>query len=153
MESEEAAVGWRAAEHALQEGQAQFTVEVGTQLEGEVWATCPQGGQIRVAGVYDDDREFELTTAFTDCGADGVRLDGELELSAGVDVGEDAYGAWAAFTGELVFAGEVDGACSVDMTAFWGVQDEGDVWTAGASYEGHVCGVEASAVVRVQVDD
>ncbi len=133
-----AAQGWRAASAAMQQvGDDLAVSEHGGPLS--VRAACPEGGEIAVVGDADL-AAFSATIRFEDCGAESVRIDGELSVS-----GEgSAQSLTVEYVGELDFRGAVETTCVVDMTATTSTQIEGTQVSAQARLSGSICGVEAN---------
>ena len=103
-----------------------------------VEATCPEGGEVELVGDADAS-SFSATLRFADCGAESVRMDGELSVS-----GEgSAEHLVVDYTGELDFRGAVHMSCIIDMTASTSTRIDGTNVTAQASLRGSICGVEA----------
>lgn len=142
-----ASEGWRAANVALAGGQQQFEQEIEVGAEGEVTASCPEGGSVRVEGRMQDEHDFSLSLAFDDCQANGVTVDGELAFLASVMATETSAEVRFEYVGHLDFSGTLDASCEVDATGYVATRTDGTESRAEAQFEGHICGVSADAVI------
>lgn len=120
--------------------------------------SCPDDGSFvldgfvtndeEVTGLYGpDSRAFEFEVSFRRCRADGVKLGGEIDYSLAAGVGptlEEPSFEWR-YTGEVVFRGEVEGRCEID------VEVSGDTLESlrdveARSFSGTMCGFDAEEV-------
>ncbi len=144
---------WESTSLALSDAQTEVALDValGTTDSDDlvVEAACADGGTVAVTGnMGGSDLEdllsvtFDLDAAFHGCQSDGVTIDGNLSwaLSAEVDDGADVRLTW---TGSLTYSGKYVGDCDIDISA--GATAMGT--TASASYEGTICGYDASATL------
>lgn len=78
---------------------------------------CPRGGTVSVRGNYFVDAAdgaftgLDYEVEFTRCAIDNLRIDGTLDYA--VEVAEE--GTTSTHVGELVWRGEVEGRCPIDM--------------------------------------
>lgn len=143
-----AAKGWRAASLAMEDGKDEFESEIEIGAEGEVTATCPDGGSVAIDGRMEDFTLFELNVAFDGCQSDGVQIDGTLSANATVRTTETSAEVNFEYTGELEFTGEVEMTCSIDAVGRVAAESNGRMSSAEVSFSGRICGADASAVVK-----
>jgi hypothetical protein len=145
---ESASQGWRAASKAMASGQQTFESEVEIGAEGEITASCPEGGEVSIDGRMDDLSIFELNIAFDGCQSDGVQVDGELAFDATVQTTDTSAEVRFDYVGQLEITGEVEMSCSIDATGRVAASSNGEMSSAEVSFSGKICGADASAVVR-----
>lgn len=137
-----ARAGWRSAELVMAEvgidaqwsGSATIDENgVSAMVTGSV--PCPEGGTLEVEADAQTSEDLVATTLELEldgCGADGVVIDGHLEIAAEVTDTEVS----SSITGELTFSGEAEGTCDVDIGTT--VTDDGSSTTV--STHASVCG-------------
>ena len=137
-----ARAGWRSTELAMAEAgvdvqwssSATITEDgVSAMVTGSV--ACPEGGSLTLdadAQTSDELVASSLVFEFDGCGADGVVIDGHLEIAAEVTDTE----VTSSITGELSFSGDAEGTCEIDIGANV-VHDES---STSVSSHASVCG-------------
>ena len=118
-----ARAGWRSTELAMAEAgvdvqwssSATITEDgVSAMVTGSV--ACPEGGSLTLdadAQTSDELVASSLVFEFDGCGADGVVIDGHLEIAAEVTDPK----VTSSITGDLSFSGDAEGTCEVDIGA------------------------------------
>lgn len=118
-----ARAGWRSAELVMGEagidvqGSSSVTIDengVSAMVTGSM--SCPEGGTLELDADAQTSEDLVATTLeldFDGCGADGVVIDGHLEIAAEVTDTEVS----SSITGELSFSGDAEGTCEVDIGA------------------------------------
>lgn len=141
---------WSSTSLALTSAQTEVATDVaiGT-ADGDslaIEANCEGGGTVAFTGSMETSvldtvsASFDLDATFTGCESEDVTIDGDLSWSMDTVVGDDVSVRWT-WAGTLVYSGKYAGECVIDMTAEAGVTGS----TASASYEGTICGFDASA--------
>jgi hypothetical protein len=137
-----ARAGWRSAELAMAEAgidvqwSGSATIDqngVSTMATGSV--SCPEGGTLKLdadAQTSEDLVATSLAIELDGCGADGVVIDGHLELAAEVTDMKVS----SSITGELSFSGDAQGTCEVDI----GTTVTNDASSTSVSSHASVCG-------------
>jgi hypothetical protein len=143
---------WSSTSYALTDAETQVATSTALSLSTDdlsVEADCEDGGTISVSGSWGGSdlldmvtATFDLDAAFHGCQSEGVTIDGDLSwaLSAQVDDGASLEYAWS---GQLAYSGKYVGDCAIAMTASASATGS----TASASYEGTICGYDASATL------
>lgn len=126
-----------------------------SESEVNVSVDCPSGGSMSISGTFVQDGTFDANNpsaggtldiafdysmSFDNCAAQDVVIDGGLNyaLDLSVDTSTNVYDYSFAFSGEVGFSGSVSGTCSIDATG--SMSSETGVMT----YEGTICGYDAS---------
>jgi hypothetical protein len=143
-----AAQGWRAASLAMDEGQDEFVAQVEMGAEGQITATCPDGGEVSIDGRMEDLTIFALNVAFDGCQSDGVQVDGEVSFNATVMTTDTSAEVRFEYTGQLEFTGDVELSCTIDAVGRVAAETSGNRASAEVSFSGRICGADANAVVR-----
>lgn len=141
---------WNSTSLALTDAQTTIAADValsGSGADLAVEASCEDGGTISFTGsmgsasVLDTvSASFQLDATFHDCQSEGVTINGDLDWDLSTEVGDDVSVRWS-WVGSLTYSGQYVGDCDIDMTAEAGVTGS----TASLSYEGTICGFDASA--------
>jgi hypothetical protein len=120
-----------------------------------VTANCTDGGSMTLVGSYGISLSdsataigYDLAVAFEDCRHEETTINGNMDwvLSVATEEGAEVRFSW---TGDLNYSGKYVGACEIDMFAEASVTG----MTASLSYEGTVCGYDASAALSASADD
>lgn len=152
--------GWNATNHSLASAYAQFVAHVEIEEFGAIDLECADGGALHLQGRMSEQRDFELDGAFDDCTDEGVVLDGDLTLTASLELFVDEESA-AAFDhddiralvivdyhGLLQLDGAAAGTCVMDAQ----VHANALIFEGFAStmvvVDGELCGIDANAVVH-----
>jgi hypothetical protein len=148
---------WESTSLALTDAQTEVAVDVAlgtTDSSGlTVEAACEDGGSVSVGGemsvgTFDSSvsAAFDLDATFHGCQSDGVTIDGHLvwALSAEVDEGATLGLSWE---GNLTYSGKYAGTCDISLTASASAMGS----AASASYEGTICGFDASETLAVSL--
>jgi hypothetical protein len=146
--AEEAGKGWRAANTALAGGTAEFQSTVEQGVDGDLEAACPQGGSVHLTGSFEDDDRYDLTVGFDHCTSEGVTIDGEMSMTAIIEVTGSSSEVRFDYVGMLDFSGEVELRCGIDVEGRVAASSDGNMATAEAEFSGTVCGVSADAAIR-----
>ena len=146
--SDDASRGWRATQLAFADDQADWQQGVDVDGSLDVSFDCPGGGSYRAVGTYSNSEAFDLSVEFESCSADGIVIDGSLDLHAEVVVDENSTRVETSYVGDLTWSGEVEGSCGIDMTASVSVVTSGDKSDVDVEVHGDICGYDADAVVH-----
>jgi len=121
--ADSARAGWRSAELAMAEvgvdvqGSSSATIDengVSAMVTGSV--SCPEGGSLTLDADAQTSEELVASTLeleFDGCGADGVVIDGHLEIAAEVTDPK----VTSSIIGDLSFSGDAEGTCEIDIGA------------------------------------
>lgn len=137
-----ARAGWRSTELVMAEagievqGSSSVTVDengVSTMVTGSM--PCPEGGSVTLDVDAQTSEELVASSVSLEldgCGADGVVLDGHLEIASEVTDAEVS----SSIIGELSFSGGAQGTCEVDI----GTTVTRDASSNSVSSHASVCG-------------
>lgn len=157
--SRDAKVAWENTQQALSGGESgQPGALVGTSWTYD----CGEGGTAKwevdvdtsLGGFGDFDAEPTTSGAtvsatynvfFKRCKIDGVKITGDLSYEVGVVTTDTSAATTWSYTGDLVYRGDVQGSCIIDMTGSVGASEAG----ASVSYSGTICGNDASETLNV----
>lgn len=92
------------------------------------------------------DVSFNLATEFDACAGSGVTISGSLDYAASVSATSGSASTTLTMKGSLSYEGDVEGSCDIDMKA----SVSASAGSVGASYEGSICGHDASATLNVK---
>lgn len=115
---------------------------------------CPGGGTARFAGsvvAASDETSGQATFTFqTDFAAckslANITIDGNMDYASSISGTAEAVQLTFSMSGSLSFSGEVEGSCDIDLT----LNASATAGSAGGTFEGSVCGHDASATLNVQ---
>lgn len=140
---ESARAGWHSVELviaeagiSLQGGSSSVTIDengVSTMVTGSM--SCPEGGSVTLDIDAQTSKELVVSTVAIEldgCGADGVVIDGHLEIASEITDTE----VFTSFIGDLSFSGEAQGTCAVDI----GTTVTHDASSTSVSSHASVCG-------------
>ena len=149
----DAAKGWEATNKVLSSGNSMASASGNgpedsfAGLDYSFDYTCPEGGSAEFTGkitlesIYG---EFDWDVAYNNCGSDGVIIDGTLDFSLDTRSTETEYSLTYTYTGELVYSGDVDGVCVIDMVGGTAVNTTETSISYDVAYKGSICGHDAS---------
>ncbi|MCB9704703.1 MAG: hypothetical protein H6711_22700 [Myxococcales bacterium] len=169
--ADDAAAGWAKTNVVLQSGGSAAqgagagatspdqnpTFRAGTPVSVNYEYSCPNGGSIAYNGNYYIDAgmvggganvEFNYEADLKKCKNDGLTIDGTLDYAMSVETTDTSSSVVYSYDGDLVWSGDVSGACVISMKA--SVSATAGVG-ASVSYEGSICGYDAAATLNVQI--
>lgn len=153
----DAQTSWTATNRAVAAAHTNFSAHVVFGDHGEVSAGCSGGGLVHLVGTMRAEHDFELDAQFDACVEDGVVINGDLTVTADVDVDlddiDDGHGGASVlvvvdYQGKLELDGDVEGTCTIDAQVHAGAVAFEQFFAAGVTVEGSLCGHDAAAVIH-----
>ncbi len=115
---------------------------------------CLEGGTANFVGSLDDtqtgtttDATFTYVVTFNDCVSQGVTLGGEVTYKLDIKANDTSSTLEYSYVGDLSFAGDINGDCSLDMYSKLTTSNDGaGGGTANFEYRGNMCGNDAGSM-------
>ena len=149
----DAAKGWAATNSVLSNGNSMASAsgngpeDAFSGLDYSFAYACPEGGsadfkgKITLESIYG---EFDWDVTYDNCGSEGVIIDGTLGFSLDTLSTETEYSLTYTYAGELIYSGDVDGVCVIDMVGGTAVNTTETSISYDVAYKGSICGHDAS---------
>jgi hypothetical protein len=154
LSEEDAQKGFNAANLVLMQGgsAAQSSAANGV-VAIDFTYNCLEGGTAKFVGNLDEtdnatstEVTFDYAVTFVDCKSQGITISGEVDYNLNVSASETASVMEYAYLGNIVFTGEVDGNCDLDMYARVNTTNDGQSANVGYEFRGNMCGNEADSM-------
>lgn len=156
LSQQDAALGWASTQRALSAGSAMAmtpTTSTGgtaSSLDFSFVYACPQQGEASFMGAINFESvygEFTWKVTYSACGVDGVIMDGVLDFELDTLTQDSLYSQHYTYRGELVYSGDVDGLCVVELTSSSTLDTSKTGLDYTTTHSGSVCGHEASGPI------
>lgn len=144
LSEEDSQTGFFAANAILMQGGAQ--AQASGLVAVDYTFNCLEGGSAQFAGTFDDTDNggtFNYNVSFNNCVSQGVTLSGDMTYFLSVSGSETDTSIIYNYSGNIGFAGEVDGDCALNMTAKMNSSTGTTGGNVSYEYSGMLCGNEA----------